>query len=154
QAGKVAGQTVKDAQDSTEGFASYLHKSLPSIPYTGWTASTGTVQKAAPGDPKKATGQTSKTANEATGRRQSYAQQAASYHLPSLPSMPSLITSNKGQTAIQPKSLVAKATDSATKASEMTTSAAKDTASVVSDSLTPTGKNTLNPKSNPAVKSR
>lgn len=150
KAPKDPNQTAKDAKSSTEGYAAYLYQSLPSMPYVSKSTPGSSVQKSAPADPTKATGQATKAADGKTGQPQSYVQQATSY-LPSLPSMPSL--SGSGKAKSDPKSAAEKATDASTKAATTTTSAAKGTAGIVSDTVTPTVKNTLNPKDNPAVKS-
>ncbi|KIX97127.1 uncharacterized protein Z520_07241 [Fonsecaea multimorphosa CBS 102226] len=152
QAGNVADQTVKDAQASTESYATYIYKHLPSMPHIN-RSSPSAVQR--PGDAtnaSKLTGQATEKAEGATSQGQSYVQQASQY-LPSLPSMPSLSSGGKGQSKAAPKSATEKATDTGNKAAETTSAAAKRTAGTVSDVVTPTVKNALNPKDNPAAKS-
>lgn len=153
QSGTIAEQKTKDAPSSTDTYATYVYKNLPSIPYVGRSSPSSTVQKSAPTDPEKVTSQSSGAAGETTAQTQSYVKQASSY-LPSLPSMPSLSRSSKGKTKPErPKTSAAKATDKATKAADSTVSATRETAGVVSDTVSPTVKNTLNPQDNPALKS-
>lgn len=149
QIGNATNQTLKDAQSSTESYATYIYKQLPSMPYINRSAPTSTVQKAAPVDPTK-TSQATKAAGGVKGQAQNYVQQASQY-LPSLPTMASISSKGKDKGKKTPASQ--KPTDTATKAAGVTTSAAKGTAETVSSVITPTVKNTLNPKDNPAVKS-
>lgn len=154
KAGDAVGKTASDVQASAQSYATMLYEKLPSMPHMSRSTPTSTVQKAVPVETKKATDQATKAVGDVTSPSQSYVQQASSY-LPSLPSMPSLGGGGKGakKTQKQPKTATEKATDSASKAADTTTSAAKGTVGVVSDVVTPTVKNTLNPKDNPAVKS-
>ena len=164
QAGNVAGQTVKDVQASTESYATYLYKRLPSMPYGNQTTPASTVQKSAPLDPTKTTEKTVKKASKATegvtSQAQSYVQQASQY-LPSLPNMSSLTSSSKEKkTKAKPKpkapqanTASGKASETATDTASTATTAAKTTAGAVSELLTPLMKNALSPKDNPAIKS-
>ncbi|KAK5418173.1 hypothetical protein LTR06_001922 [Exophiala xenobiotica] len=147
QAGNLVGQTAKDAQDSTESYATRLYKSLPSMPYTSKTTPAGAAQKKTPMDVKKVTDQAGKTTKGATDQGQSYISQASSY----LPSLSSLRSGKEQQG--QKKTPTGKTGDSATKAADTTASTAKGAAGVVSDTVTTTVHNTLDPKDNPAVKS-
>ncbi|EXJ64691.1 hypothetical protein A1O7_01029 [Cladophialophora yegresii CBS 114405] len=176
EAGDVAGQTAKDVQTSTESYATYIYKHLPSMPYVNRTTATDPGQKSVPLESAKTTqaqqateGETSQTqqategltgqAQQATegvtSQAQSYAQQASQY-LPSLPSMPLLSSPGKGKKEAKSRpveSATKKPTESASKGADRATSAAKTTAGTVSDVVTPTVENTLNPTENPAVKS-
>ncbi|OCT44157.1 hypothetical protein CLCR_00550 [Cladophialophora carrionii] len=153
-AGNVAGQTAKDVQSSTESYATYIYKHLPSMPYVNRSTATGPGQKSTPVESTKTT-QMQQATEGATSQAHSYAQQASQY-LPSLPSMPSLSSPIKGKKEAkseQGESASGKTEESASKGADTATSAAKSTAGAVSDAVTPTVKNTLNPTDNPAVKS-
>lgn len=157
KAGQAAGETVKDVQASTQSYATMLYEKLPSMPHMARSAPTTSTGKPVPADAQQATGQASKAVKDVKSSGQSYVQQASSY-LPSLPSMPSLGGERGGgkdseKSKKPPKTAAETATTSASKAADTTTSAAKGTAGVASDVVTPTVKNVLNPKDNPAVKS-
>ena len=149
----VASQTAKDVKASTETYATYIYKNLPSMPHISRSTPTSSAEKSAPVDPTKTT-EATKAAEGATGQTQSYVQQASQY-LPSLPSMPSRSSGGKAKAAKaqKPETATEKTTDTASKAADTTTSAAKGTAGAVSDVVTPAVKNTLNSKDNPAVQS-
>jgi hypothetical protein len=153
-AGNVAGQKAKDVQSSTETYANYLYKHLPSMPYVNRPTATSTGQKSAPIESSKAT-QAQQTAEGATRQGQSYVQQASQY-LPSLSSMPSMSGPRKGKKEAksrQPETASGKPVEYASKGANAATSAAQTTAGAVSDVVTPTVKNALNPCDNPAVQS-
>ncbi|EXJ65628.1 uncharacterized protein A1O5_11155 [Cladophialophora psammophila CBS 110553] len=148
KAGNVAGQT------STESYATYIYKHLPSMPHIN-RSSFSAIQQASPTDAGEITGQAPKNGNEGARQAQSYVKQASQY-LSSLPSMPSFSGGGQdraGKFQAPPKTMTEKATDSVNKTAENTTSAANGTAATLSDMVTPTIKNTLNPKENPAVQS-
>ncbi|EXJ85640.1 hypothetical protein A1O1_06006 [Capronia coronata CBS 617.96] len=157
RAGNVAGQTVQGAQDSTQGYAAKLYKSLPSMPYASRSTPTSAAQKPSLGDTKDVAGQASRAGEGATGQGRNYVKQASSY-LQSLPgSIPSLSRGTGGRTKSQASKAESpapqKAVDMASSAADTTTSGAKSTAGVVSDTLSPTVQNALDPKDNPAVQS-
>ncbi|OAP59613.1 hypothetical protein AYL99_06911 [Fonsecaea erecta] len=151
QAGNAADQTAKDTRASTGSYATYLYKHLPSMPHIN-RSSPSAVQKPDATNASKVTGQPSKAAEGATSQAQSYVQQASQY-LPSLPSMPSLSSGGKVKSQAPVKTAAEQATDSGKKATETAAAAAKGTAGTLSDVVTPTVRNTLNPKDNPAVNS-
>ncbi|KAJ4503130.1 hypothetical protein HRR83_008861 [Exophiala dermatitidis] len=159
QAGNIAGQTAQAAQDSTQSYASRLYKSLPSMPYANRPTQRTQARDTA--------GQATKAADgvgaEGQDKSRNYVKQASSY-LQSLPSsMPSFprggSSSNKAksQTAKSPvppsQGPATTAVDSAKSGANSAAAAAKDTAGIVSDTVTPTVRNALDPKDNPAVKS-
>lgn len=157
KAGDLAGQQVKDVQASTQAYATMLYDKLPSMPHMSRSKPTSSVEKSAPTDTKQVTAKATKPVEDVTSPSQSYVQQASSY-LASLPSMPSLGGGGGGskdekKVRKQPKTAGERTTAPATKAADTTATAAKGTAGVVSDVVTPTVKNVLNPKDNPAVKS-
>lgn len=145
-AGNVAGQTAKDAQASTESYATRLYKSLPSMPYTSKTTLAGAAQQKASQDVKRPGDQAGKTTKGATDQGQSYMSQVSSY-------LPSLSSLRSGKEQRERKTPTGKTKESATKAADTTASTAKGTAGAVSETATTTVKNTLNPKDNPALKS-
>lgn len=152
QPGNVVAQSAQAAQETTQGYAAKLYKSLPSMPYAGRSTATDPEQKSTP----DVSGQASKVGEGAAGQARNYVQQASSY-LPSLASLPSLSRGSggkvKGQAPKTEPPAPQKAVDSAKIAADTTASAAKGTAGVVSDTLTPTVQNALDPQDNPAVKS-
>ncbi|KIW90277.1 uncharacterized protein Z519_08921 [Cladophialophora bantiana CBS 173.52] len=142
KAGNVAGQA------STESYATYIYKHLPSMPQIN-RSSFSTIQKGSPTGAGKITGRAPKEGDEGARQAQSYVKQASQY-LSSLPNMPSFSGGGQdraGKFPAPPKTMTEKATDSVNEAAENTTSATNGTAA------TPSVKNTLNPKDNPAVKS-
>ncbi|KAG9770291.1 putative membrane protein C6F6.13c [Exophiala dermatitidis] len=151
QAGNIAGQTAQAARDSTQSYASRLYKSLPSMPYANRPTQGTTAQDTA--------GQASKAGEEigiaGQDKSRNYIKQASSY-LQSLPSsMPSFPRGSSNKTksqAIKSPEPATTAVDSAKSGANTAAVAAKDTAGVVSDTVTPTVRNTLDPKDNPAVK--
>jgi hypothetical protein len=152
QAGNAAGQTAKDAKAAAESYATYIYKNLPSMPYVSRATPTSTVQKSAPVDPNKTTTKATMVAEGATGQAQSYVQQASQY-LPSLPSMPSLSGTNKAEQKDKQNATASNATDTASKAADTGAAAMKGTVEAASSVVTPTVKNALDPKNNPALKS-
>ena len=143
----VASQTAKDIQASTQTYATYIYKNLPSMPHINRSKPASTVEKSAPIEPAK-TKQATEAAEAATDQAQSYVQQASKY-LPSLPNMPSRSSSGKAKAG---KTKQPETTNAASRAADTSTATTKGTAGAASDMLNTTVKNTLDPKDNPAVK--
>ncbi|KEF57607.1 uncharacterized protein A1O9_05525 [Exophiala aquamarina CBS 119918] len=150
----TVGKTAGDVQASTQSYATMLYEKLPSLPHMPRSTPASNAQKSAPTSTKKVTGQTANTTKDVSSSTQSYVQQASSY-LQSVPSMPSLVGTDKQAKKTQKKSKTATEipADYASKAADTTVSAVKGTAGIVSDVVTPAVKNTLDPKGNPGVKS-
>ncbi|KAL2421898.1 putative membrane protein C6F6.13c [Exophiala dermatitidis] len=158
QAGNIAGQTAQAAQDSSQSYASRLYKSLPSMPYAN-RPTPGTAAQDTAGQPSK-TGD--EIGNAGQDKSRNYVKQASSYlqSLPSsMPSFPRGSSSNKAKSQATKSPVppsqgpATAAVDSAKSGANTAAAAAKDTAGVVSDTVTPTVRNALDPKDNPAVKS-
>ncbi|KAL6249773.1 hypothetical protein RBB50_003628 [Rhinocladiella similis] len=144
-AGEATGQTVKNAQGSVEPLTTRLYRSLPSMPYTSKSTTPGiAAPQNSPIDTKKITDKVGKSGHGAVDQGQGYISQASSY-LSSLRASHGSPKDAKGPSE--------KAQTSASNVANTTTSAAKGATGTVPDIVTPTVKNTLNPKDNPAVKS-
>lgn len=122
----AAVDAVKDAQASTQSYASYIASKLPSMP-------AGSMPDG-------------KAADKAPASTSSYMKAAQDY----LPSMPSF---GGKQQPKKPATASEKATDTAKQAASGAQTGVTDAAGVAKDVVQPTVNNVLNPADNPAVKS-
>lgn len=121
----VATDTLRDAQASTQSYASYIASKLPSMP-------SGSMADG-------------KSADKATGAASGYVKAAQDY-LPNMPSFGSKKERKKPETATE------NATDSAKQVASGAQKGVTGAAGITKDVVQPTVNNVLNPADNPAVK--